>query len=380
LSVTEIRNAQREGARLIVGFAGRSGSGKTRTAIEFGYVLANYDPQKLGFLDTENRRGSLYADVLQTNSIRPTDKPFLVGDLYPPFSPSRYIEAIMEFQKAGVEVLIVDSGTHEWEGQGGCIEIAEAGSSKMPNWNLAKAAHKRFTNALLACDMHIIFCVRAREKAAPERDDKGKLVYRELGMQPITEKNMMFEMTASLIVDNQGLTQVGIKVPGQLQPYLGRGTGYITAADGKAVRDWVDGAKQLDPAIEKFRNRLLSNTEQGYAHIKDCWDKTPAGVRDGLGIGFRDQLFAAARGHDEQRAEAAKAVAEVGSGRPSDDGTGDAIMAAVKAEVVEIRAEPVAEPRNPDPAPVTPKQTPRAATPAAKPPVAPVVTPDEAIF
>ena len=112
-------------------------------------------PSEIGLLDTENRRGSLYDDIL--------DGQFLIGDLFAPFSPSRYRKAIEEFQAAGVKVLIIDSVSHEWEGDGGCEDIADTGG-KIANWKLAKAEHKKFISALLQADMHIIACVRAREK------------------------------------------------------------------------------------------------------------------------------------------------------------------------------------------------------------------------
>src|ERR1700691_5669142 len=124
MGILQIRKAEREGSRLVFAFAGWTGKGKTYTAIQFGYGLAGYDATKLGFLDAENRRGSLCADILE-QATRPTNERFLIADLQPPFSPARYAMGIEEFQAAGVEVLIVDSVTHEWEGLGGCQEIAE---------------------------------------------------------------------------------------------------------------------------------------------------------------------------------------------------------------------------------------------------------------
>ena len=318
MSTIQIRKAQREGARLIIGLGGVSGCGKTFTAIQLAYGLANGVGSKVGLLDTENRRGSLYADEATYNAVQQSlglaqpPEPFLVGDLFAPFTPQRYIEAIHEFQAAGVEVLVIDSATHEYEGTGGCIEIAEAGNPKMPNWNKAKAEHKRFMNAVLQCNMHIVFCVRAREKATPERVD-GKIVYKELGLQPIQEKNFMFEMTASLMLHDQGTWQDVLKCPAMLQPLLGRGEGYITAADGKAVRAWVDGAKQLDQKLESWKNRLISQTEQGLAHTRECWEKTPEAVRNLLGEGFMKMLEKSASEHDRLRADAEASAGDQGS-------------------------------------------------------------------
>lgn len=301
MSVIQIRPAIREGARLVIGLNGVSGSGKTVTAIHFAYGLANYDASKVGFLDTENRRGSLNADVLR-DATKPTNVPFLIGDLFAPFSPERYIDAIEAFEKTGVEVLVVDSVSHEWEGSGGCTEIADANKGM---WNKAKFEHKRFMNKLLQSSMHIVVCCRAREKDKPERNQNtGKTEYTHLGLQPIQEKNFLFELTASLMMHDEGQRQTPLKVPGALQNTLGRGTGYITADDGKAVRDWVDGAKKLDAALETWRNRLQSNTEQGAAHIQSCWDQTPTKVRDALGAEFYASLQKSAKAYDKLRAEA----------------------------------------------------------------------------
>ena len=319
MSAIQIRKAQREGARLLIMLSGVSGDGKTRTALELGYGLVNYDLGKLGFLDTENRRGSLYADVFSDPARADrSETPFLIGDLYAPFSPDRYIEAIDAFQKAGVEALIIDSGSHEWEGFGGCTEIAEAGNPRMPNWNKAKAAHKRFMNKLLTCDMHIILCLRAREKAVPEEqvvNGQKKTVYVSKGLQAITEKNVLFEATASLMLHDRGTRQTVVKCPAALEDHLGRGEGYITAADGKALRDWVDGAKALDPKVEQYRNRLLSITDKGAAHVNQCWDQVPAGIRKKLGEPFKATLLASAAEFERQAREA---------GQPDESSTGNA--------------------------------------------------------
>jgi len=331
MAVVQIRKAQREGARLVIGIAGVSGSGKTFTALQLAYGLTNGDGNKVGFLDTENRRGSLYADedtyrkVQQSLGMQGLPEPFLVGDLYAPFSPERYIAAIQDFQAAGVEVLVIDSATHEYEGTGGCIEIAEAGNPKIPNWNKAKAVHKRFMNAVLQCDMHIIFCVRAREKAKPERGANGKIEFSDLGLQPIQEKNFMFEMTASVMIHDQGHRQQVLKCPAMLQDVLGRGEGYITAADGKRVRAWVDGAKQLDPQVERYRNALQSVTEQGMDALRDAWGKTPQQIRASLGEDFLATLKESARAFDEVRA-----VEDGGSSSPAAAAVSAAISGAAR--------------------------------------------------
>lgn len=305
MSVLNIRKAKREGARLVIGLAGISGGGKTRTAIELAYGLANFNPEKIGFLDTENKRGSLYSEVLRDNTSKPTDVEFWIGDLDAPFSPQRYIDAIKQFEELGVEVLIIDSVTHEWEGTGGCEEIATLANPLKPQWNRAKAEHKRFMNALLQSNMHIIVCIRAREKVKLVKVN-GKTEYEPQGVMPVTEKNFMFEMTASMTIWSGGKQREVTKSgDGTAEIFGAPGwhDGLITSEQGKALRDWIDGAKQLDPAVEKWRNSLRGVTEKGVAYTKECWGKTPAKVRKALGQAFHDTIIASAQAFEKHQAE-----------------------------------------------------------------------------
>lgn len=97
-------------------------------------------------------------------------------------------------------------------------------------------------------------------------------------------------------------------MPGALQAILGREkserTGYITADDGQAIRRWVDGAQQLDPNVEKYRNRLLSITDKGKAYVEESWGKVPAAIRTALGDPFKATLIASAAEYEKQIREA----------------------------------------------------------------------------
>lgn len=296
MSVIQIREAHRTGARLVIGLQGISGSGKTYTALQLAWGLANYQSGKVGFLDTENRRGSLYADALRDGS--GAVHRFLIGDLTPPFSPQRYIDSIQSFEKAGVDVLIIDSVSHEWAGQGGCYDIAKNTTKRIDDWLTAKNEHKRFMSAMLQSSMHIIACIRE----APKTDFSDPKNPKSLGLMPIQESQFVFELTASVQMWNEGQQQSVLKCPAELRQILGRQDGYITAHDGKALRDWVDGAQQqVDPVVMKYRDRLQAITEHGLAYMTDAWNQTPDTIRHALGDGFRAQLFASAEAFDQQR-------------------------------------------------------------------------------
>ena len=309
MGIFKIEEAEREGARLVVGLGGVSGGGKTFTALQLAWGMANYDSKKVGFICTENRRGRLYADSLRdANGVI---HKCLIGDRTPPFSPARYIEAIQAFVQAGVEVLVIDSVSHEWEGIGGCEDIAHAPDSqgrapKNPRWNDAKREHKSFMNAMLQSPLHIIACMRAREKVKMVKRD-GKVEYEPQGVLPIQEKNFTFELTASLMLWNGGKERDIIKCPSELQGIFGTAGeaahGYLTAAEGKALRDWVDGGKQVDDAVKNARDSLQLVCEQGMDALQKAWKALPAKVRNAISPnGCPDDLKKSAQAFDAQRA------------------------------------------------------------------------------
>ncbi len=284
----EIRKAKRTGARLLIQLSGVSGSGKTYTALQLAYGLAGKDADKVVLLDTENRRGSLYANALP--------QPFNIIDFYAPFSPDRYIEAIEAACKAGAEVIVIDSVSHEWESEGGCEWIAN--QSRFPDWKNAKRLHKRFMTYMLQCPAHIIACTRAREKV----DFSNPKDPIKLGIQPIQEKNFSYEATVSLMMQDQGKRQDVLKCPAELQGIMGRGQGYVTVEDGMNLRHWVDGAEQVDPAIEQARGTILNACEGGVDALRSAWEKTPKHVRATLGESFLASAKASAKAFDDQRA------------------------------------------------------------------------------
>lgn len=265
MGILSIKPAKRGGSKAILGITGVSGSGKTYTALKIARGMVSH-PSKIGFLDTENKRGSLYADIL--------DGEFLIGDLHPPFSPKRYSEAIREFQEEGVEVLVIDSVTHEWEGDGGCDDIANAPlqkGKKMANWIGAKREHKAFMNTLLQCNMNIICCIRAREKT--DFKDPAKPV--SLGIQPICEKNFMFEMTASFLIEDEGKKQTFFKMPSFLKNIFGNGIGYLGEETGKGLIEWINMGEKEDPVITKIKSEMLMACESGIAGVIEIWNKLP---------------------------------------------------------------------------------------------------------
>jgi len=190
---------------------------------------------------------------------------------------------------------VIDSVTHEWEGIGGCEEIATAGDPKLPRWNKAKLEHKKFMNRLLQSSMDIIVCIRAREKV----DMRNPREIKSLGIQPIAEKNFMFEMTASVMMHDEGRPQTVLKCPEALRGIMGRGNDYIGIKDGVALRQWIDGGSPVNREEEQARALLATAAESGVKALGEAWASLPKQMQRALAEA-KDQFKASAMGYDKQ--------------------------------------------------------------------------------
>ena len=113
------RPAVRENVGLIIGLAGSSGSGKTYTAMRLAAGISGSKP--FAVIDTEAGRAKHYADQFK----------FDHAELHPPFRPAAYAEAVMAADAAGYPVIVVDSVSHVWAGDGGVLDWQEEELTRM---------------------------------------------------------------------------------------------------------------------------------------------------------------------------------------------------------------------------------------------------------
>ncbi len=253
------RPARRENVPLLLGFAGGTGSGKTMSALRVARGVAAGQP--FAGIDTENGRMSLYADHFPE---------LRVTDITAPFRPATYTEAIdaaeQYLEQQGVplanRVIVVDSMSHEWAGDGGCLdwhaELTGGDQRKNPvGWAKVKPAHKKMVSRLLQVKAHVILCFRAEPKIDIVRENgEVKFVPKQSitgldGWLPITEKMLPYELTASLMLmaDAPGVP-LKIKLPEDLAPFVPLDKP-IEEQTGSRLAEWArGGSAATDPAPE----------------------------------------------------------------------------------------------------------------------------------
>jgi len=182
--------AVRKQAKLRLALTGPSGSGKTYSSLLMAKGLGG----KVAVIDTEHGSASLYCDLME----------FDVMELTAPYTPERYIAAIKAAEQGGYDTLIIDSITHEWNGTGGMLQLNEqlAASKYKGNtwsaWSESDPRHRKFVDAILQANMHVIATMRSKTETSSEKDSNGKTKILQLGMKAEQRDGIIYEFTTVL--------------------------------------------------------------------------------------------------------------------------------------------------------------------------------------
>jgi hypothetical protein len=259
--VFEIHRARRTATPQLIGVVGPQFSGKTLSAIMLAAGLVK-PGGKVGFLDTENGRGEMYAD--DPDVLRVLPQSYEVITLHPPFHPKRYISVYRQFERDGFDLVITDSASHAWEGDGGGLDIKEQEGA----WNNAKLWNKRMMFALKYASMHNIVCLRMQEKTKIVGQGSNQQ-YIPLGMQPVCEKSFPYDV--SLMFECEG------EVDGKPATHLARPKKWpkamnglfnnwqpqlLTPEVGRRIREWNETAAAESP-MDRLRKRARAAANEG---------------------------------------------------------------------------------------------------------------------
>jgi hypothetical protein len=187
-----LRQATRQKAKIRLGLSAVSGGGKTYSAILIAKGLSSGDLSKVAIIDTENGSADLYAHLGNYN----------VLTLTAPFTPERYVEAIKTCEEAGMNVIIIDSITHEWNGKGGILEIhSSMTGNSFTNWSTLTPRHQKFIDAILSSKCHVITTVRRKQDYDLSKDSNGKTRVEKAGLKEETREGFEYELTANIELD-----------------------------------------------------------------------------------------------------------------------------------------------------------------------------------
>lgn len=156
-------DATRETAKARIAIQGPAGCGKTKTALRLAEGLAKNGVVALA--DTERGSAKKYAPV--------PGRPDLGGHRFKhvemdTHDPRHLIDLVRQAEEIGVEVLIIDSYSHFWNGKGGLLEIVETAGAKAGSggtfggWRTGNPIEQQMLDAILNFRGHLIVTMRTK--------------------------------------------------------------------------------------------------------------------------------------------------------------------------------------------------------------------------
>ena len=278
------KKAQRENSKMRICLTGASGGGKTLSALYLASGITNGDWNKIAVIDSERGRALLYANRSDLGTGE-----FLHCDLEPPYTTDRYIEAMREAEKivGNDGVVIIDSGSHAWKGEGGVLDYKEQVSSQRGKtdfsaWNDAGKVQNRFIDTIMDLNCSVIVTLRSKSEYVQEKDpETGKSTVRKLGLAPVQRDDFEFEFMLVMDCDKDTHNATIIKDNTFLdaQGFYGR----ITPELGKKLRKWMNDG--IEPTIYTceccgakiksytFEDGTTMSTEEIVAKSKETYGK-----------------------------------------------------------------------------------------------------------
>ena len=228
--------AIRKQVKLRLALCGPSGSGKTYSALLIAQGLA--PDRRIALIDTERGSGELYSHLADYDA----------ATLAPPFTPERYIKLIRDAEQAGYAVLIIDSLSHAWTGEGGVLDmhdkatLASRSGNSFMSWREVTPHHNALVDAIIGANLHVIATMRTKTAYDLVDDGKGGKKPIKVGLAPVQREGMEYEFTVvmDLSVDNH------IATAAKDRTSLFDSRHFAPSPDtGVALREWLDSG--VDP-------------------------------------------------------------------------------------------------------------------------------------
>lgn len=234
----QLRHSERKKAKIKMALQGSAGSGKTYSSLLLAQGLTNSDFSKVAIIDTENGSADLYAHLGQYN----------VLTLSPPFTPEKYIEAIGVCEKAGMEVIIIDSISHCWDY---LLDYhSNLAGNSFTNWGKITPMQKSFVDKMMQADAHIIATMRTKQDYVLNQKD-GKFIPEKVGLKAVQKDGLDYEFTVVFDVD---IKHFAVSSKDRTGLFMGKPEFVINSFTGKKILEWCNSGTNLQDAREKIKN------------------------------------------------------------------------------------------------------------------------------
>jgi hypothetical protein len=229
----QIRKAERRKAKLRMGISGPSGSGKTYSGLKLAFGLGG----TVGLIDTEHGSGDLYAHLGDYDII----------NIEAPYTVQKYLQAIKAFEDAGYNVIVIDSLSHAWAGDGGLLDKQGKAADRLKNsytaWREVTPDHNALVDAILQSPAHIIGTMRSKTEYVLEEGHNGKKVPKKVGMAPVQRDGMEYEFTVFMDISHDHTAYASKDRTG----LFGKDHERISEDTGVRLLQWLDSGTEPLP-------------------------------------------------------------------------------------------------------------------------------------
>lgn len=193
---------------------GPPGGGKSFSSLNIARLIGESTGDKTAVIDTERKSSQRYRSHFKKLGFSYTPCYLEKNDPDNPFSPKNYRLAIQAAQKSGFKILIIDSLSHAWMGQGGALDMvnnaskASQSGNSFAAWRNVTPEHNKLVDAMLDFDGHIIVTMRSKVEWMTEEytDSQGRKKVKpvKVGMAPVQKDGLEYEfdITARFDEDN----------------------------------------------------------------------------------------------------------------------------------------------------------------------------------
>ncbi|MEO6670001.1 MAG: AAA family ATPase [Ferruginibacter sp.] len=252
----QLQKASRKKAKMKLALQGPSGSGKSIGALLIAFGLCG-DWNRIAVIDTENHSAELYSNLGSFNTI----------SIAAPFTPEKYIQAIELCENAGIEVIILDSCSHEWDGSGGILDIhSNMTGNSFSNWGKLTHRHNAFVQAMLQSAAHIIGTVRSKQDYVLN-EKNGKMVPEKVGLKAVQRDGLDYEFTIVLDIDSK---HNAIASKDRTSLFINRPEFKITIETGKQINEWCNQGDNITDVIIKCVTEEVVSEEELNIQIRAC--------------------------------------------------------------------------------------------------------------
>lgn len=251
--LADVRPAVRPSLKARLMLSGPAGAGKTYSALEIASVLGDTTL----VIDTEKESALTYADEFVFTHLAWRE----------PFDP-RELGHVLTEAATDYDVIVIDSLSHFWGGQGGTLDIADG---KFGGWKTARPAQNDAVQAILAAGAHVIVCVRSAIEHVQELDSRtGKQVVKKLGMAPKQDKDLEYELNLAAEISIEH--KISVSKSRTTAVPVGREFAPGHARDlGKVYAEWLGSGEPFAPLevrgqIDMARKALSADQK------RDLWE------------------------------------------------------------------------------------------------------------